>query len=111
MDPASALKLRAYMLFVLLATSAAIPAWVPNKKCQAAADAYCNKDCLPKIAPRPCKGPLVARKTTVEKSTAWRCHSPSTLNANETRYDKGTCYCSRDNPIRDVLKHCGDPDP
>ena len=96
-------------IFVTLFTT--IAAWSPSSKCQAAADTYCNTDCLPKISSRPCKGPLVARKTTVDHATDWRCHSPSTLDANKTRYVKGSCYCSRDGPIRKILKQCGDPDP
>ncbi len=80
----------------------------PAQKCQADADAFCERDCLPHIAARPCTGPLLARKSgpTPEE---WRCYSPSTLDSTNETYVSGTCYCSRDKPIREVLAKCEDP--
>jgi hypothetical protein len=99
--------------------------WSPSAKCQAAADHACNADpsvfgpsvdhghsCFVDIHPRPCDGPMVARKsgTTGQSERLWRCYSPSTLT-HGGNYSHGSCYCSLDTQLRGVLAKCGTPDP
>jgi hypothetical protein len=87
-------------------------AWAPSPKCQAEADKYCEK-CFSALKSRPCDGPMVARHSSNEQHEpdTWRCYSPSTLTPDRKSYAHGNCYCTKDAPIRSVLKACGDPDP
>ena len=112
-------------LLLLRMLGEATTGWAPSAKCQAAADQTCNADpsvfgpkvdhnhsCFVDIHARPCDGPMVARKSgaigTGER--LWRCYSPSVL-AHGGNYSHGSCYCSLDPQLREVLAKCGTPDP
>ena len=86
---------------------------IPSTRCQAEADAYCATSCLPAIESRPCGGPQMARLSggVQGASEAWRCYSPETLDAKNESYASGTCYCTRDAPIRAMLDRCANPPP
>ena len=85
--------------------------WQPSPKCQGQADKYCSK-CYGALKKRPCDGPMVARHSSnlQHEPDSWRCYSPSTLTNNQS-FSHGSCYCTEDEPIRAILKACGDPDP
>jgi hypothetical protein len=134
---AAALRISMLLLLSLLASAPvlAVPAadllpaapWAPSAKCQAAADAACNANhsefgptvdhghsCFVDIRSRPCDGPMVARKghsAAASGPALWRCYSPSTLDANRSRFVKGDCFCSLDPQLRSLLAKCGSPDP
>jgi sialidase-1 len=101
------------LLGAATAAAGSAPAWQPSPKCQAQADKSCAK-CYSalKNAPRNCDGPMVARRSgAIRKGDEWRCYSPSTLTPDHRNYSKGSCYCTEDPEIRQLLKTCGDPDP
>ena len=99
-----------FRLSLLLLAAPAL-AWAPSPACQAAADAYCARDCAPAIAAA-CRaqGAATLARKSGPQPTEWRCYSPGALTDNAT-YARGTCYCSRDAQIRAQLQACGDPDP
>ena len=68
--------------------------------------------CWVDIEKRPCDGPQVARKSGAigqPDARLWRCYSPSTLVHGN--WSHGSCYCSLDAELRQVLAQCGTPDP
>ena len=83
---------------------------VPPASCKAAMDADCNADagCVNSIKTAGGAVPLVALFDTTEDHAApsWRCYSPSSLTANNTKYSKGDLFCSRDSELEAVLRNC-----
>jgi sialidase-1 len=89
---------------VLLLSSSVLVLSQLSDECQKALDDFCAQDCFPKIASRPCDGPMYARHSG-PSSESWRCYSPSTLQDNST-YGSGSCYCSRDSQLSGILADC-----
>ena len=71
--------------------------------CDLTLDAWCSANC-----PHAASHALVARLDTAHRSSthAWRCYSPSTLDAAAMKYVHGQTYCTRDSALRSVLQQC-----
>lgn len=48
---------------------------------------------------------MVARQSG-PSPTSWRCYSPETLAQDHASYHSGSCYCTRDSQIQQVLSDC-----
>eukprot|EP01079_Euglenida_sp_SAG-EU17-18_P007819 gene7819-7255_t len=87
--------------------------WQPSAACQAKADAFCATVCESHIADR-CldkEGAATLARKSGPSPMGWRCYSPGDLGNGNRTYTSGTCYCSRNSEILQVLSSCGDPDP
>jgi hypothetical protein len=103
----------AFTVLFALASQQAFSASLPPA-CQSAIDAECVTDCFVHIKNRPCDGPMVAVDNAMGKGEGWKCYSPSTLDSNFTKYESGSCYCSRDSEIKTTLANtpgCTPPTP
>lgn len=83
--------------------------------CQSRLDAFCNnvtdpavQRCYSAMRAQGFQLPLVARWGTDDhhQPRQWRCYSPSSLTANQSRYANGTAYCTMDAPLADALMRC-----
>ena len=73
--------------------------------CQTQLDAWCNQ---PKHCPHAENGPLYARLDTNQNGhpQMWRCYAASTLSSDLRNYASGTTYCTRQEALANLLKHC-----
>lgn len=86
-----------------------------SPKCQAQLNTYCNDKsvpavatCLAAMARDGYRVPLVALRGSDAQGSApmWRCYSPSSLNANQTRYTHGSAYCTLQDQLAAELLAC-----
>ena len=72
--------------------------------CQQTLNSWCSANCVHAAA----HGPLIAlfEGSEANNMRAWRCYSPSTLNAAQTQYASGSTYCTRDPQLRKLLSQC-----
>eukprot|EP00038_Savillea_parva_P015785 m.14881 g.14881 ORF g.14881 m.14881 type:complete len:494 (-) comp3211_c0_seq1:244-1725(-) len=91
----------------------------PPAKCASVMNAYCNgpnlQECIGKVKAKGGTVPLVALddRSASSSDNAWRCYSPTCLDATNTHYTNTSCtlYCSEDSALEDVLDNCTDPTP
>jgi hypothetical protein len=93
----------------------------PSTACQKKADDFCTADidCQSALVSQGCPGAYYARRdvcdpnarsdpTCKNRNKAWRCYDQSALapDANHSHWVSGSCYCTRDSNITNLLATC-----
>lgn len=84
----------------------------PSTECQAQLDGYCNANlgCFEALGAKDCNvDALYARHdAALDKVSGlqWRCYSSSSLTADLQHYANGSCYCTHEEELEQVLSDC-----
>eukprot|EP01065_Artemidia_motanka_P022821 TRINITY_DN2700_c0_g1_i2.p2 TRINITY_DN2700_c0_g1~~TRINITY_DN2700_c0_g1_i2.p2 ORF type:complete len:456 (+),score=138.13 TRINITY_DN2700_c0_g1_i2:65-1432(+) len=81
---------------------------VPPPQCVKAMDDWCSNPFNCPVKPSSGAKARYALNDTehLGKQAEWRCYDPSTLNADHTKYESGSNFCTRDQELRDCLQAC-----
>lgn len=99
------------LLSATLSLHSGVDAMAPPAMCVDQMNALCNADttCVDEVKRDGGLLPLIALfdgDADPGSQPAWRCYSPSSLNADRTRYVNGTLYCSDSKQLEAVLSEC-----
>jgi hypothetical protein len=84
------------------------PATVSRDACQQKLDAWCSEpaNCSPRDCDKQAMYAVIDGGKSAADDRQWRCYANSTTDPTHTRYVGGSCYCTRNKPLTDLLCKC-----